>query len=72
VYVSWNGATQVASWRVLGGQSAGRLAAVASAAKSGFQTMIRLNGGYPSLEVQALDASGKVIGTSRVLSGSTQ
>ena len=56
----------------MAGESAGRLATVASAAKSGFQTAIHVAGSYASLEVQALDASGKVIGTSRMLSGSTQ
>ncbi len=72
VYVSWNGATQVSSWRVMGGESAGRLTAVASAAKSGFETAIPIAGDYDRVEVQALNSSGKVIGTSRVLSGSTQ
>jgi hypothetical protein len=72
VYVSWNGATQVVSWRVMGSESAGRLAAVASAAKSGFQTAIPIAGSYESVEVQALDSSGKVIGTSSSVSGSTQ
>jgi EmrB/QacA subfamily drug resistance transporter len=72
VYVSWNGATQVVSWRVMAGESAGRLAVVASADKSGFQTAIPVARSYASLEVQALDSSGKVIGTSQMLSGSTQ
>ena len=40
VSVSWNGATEVASWRVLAGASASSLAPVASGAKSGFQTTI--------------------------------
>ena len=33
VYASWNGATQVASWRVLGGPSAGQLARVVDQAQ---------------------------------------
>ena len=65
VYASWNGATQVASWRVLAGAGAGRLSAVASAAKSGFETAIPVPQGYTSFEVQALDADGRVIGASR-------
>ncbi len=40
VYASWNGATEVASWRVLAGPSAGRRTVVATAAKSGFETAI--------------------------------
>jgi hypothetical protein len=78
VYASWNGATEVASWRVLAGSSgagagsssnagagAGRMAAVASAARSGFETAISVPAGYQSYEVQALDAAGRVIGASR-------
>ena len=64
VYASWNGATKVASWRVLAGPGAGRLAAVATAAKSGFETAIPLAQSYNSFEIQALDAGGRVIGTS--------
>jgi hypothetical protein len=64
VAVSWNGATQVASWRVLTGASASALAPVATATKSGFQTSITAPGGGPYVQVQALDAAGNVIGTS--------
>jgi Arylsulfotransferase (ASST) len=64
VSVSWNGATQVTSWRVLAGASASALAPVATAAKSGFQTSISAPGSGPYVQVQALDASGNVIGTS--------
>jgi EmrB/QacA subfamily drug resistance transporter len=71
VYASWNGATELASWRVLAGTAAGRLSAVASAHKSGFETAIPISRGYASFEVQALDVHGKVIGTSSRLSGST-
>jgi EmrB/QacA subfamily drug resistance transporter len=72
VYASWNGATRVVSWRVLGGEGAGRLSVVARSAKTGFETAIGLARGYASFEVQALDSAGKVIGTSRSFSGSTQ
>jgi EmrB/QacA subfamily drug resistance transporter len=65
VYASWNGATEVASWRVLGGAGGGQPATVASAPKSGFETAIALKQGYASYEVQALNSSGAVIGTSK-------
>lgn len=71
VYASWNGATQVVSWRVLAAAGAGRMTAVASAARSGFETAIPVPVGHTSFEVQALDAAGRVIGTSRTFSGST-
>ena len=64
VYASWNGATQVVSWTVLAGPSAGRLTVVAHAAKSGFETAIRLPRGYKSFEVEALNAKHRVIGAS--------
>src|ERR1700727_1169891 len=43
VYASWNGATRVASWRVLAGPSASRLAVVATHARSGFETAIPIS-----------------------------
>jgi EmrB/QacA subfamily drug resistance transporter len=64
VYASWNGATRVASWRVLAGPSPARLSAVTSAPRSGFETAIPVSAGYASFEVQALGADGRVIGAS--------
>jgi EmrB/QacA subfamily drug resistance transporter len=64
VYASWNGATQVASWRVLA-RSGGALRPVATTARSGFETAIGVQQGYQTFEVQALDAGGRVIGSSR-------
>jgi hypothetical protein len=63
-YASWNGATQVARWRVLAGRSGQQLAPVASAARSGFETAIRVPGSQPWLELQALAANGTVLGAS--------
>jgi len=68
VYASWNGATQVASWRVLAGDSASSLSVVARAARSGFETAIPVPQSYASFEVQALGADGRVIGVSRPFS----
>ena len=65
VYASWNGATEVASWRVLAGASGGALKQVASSSQTGFETAIAVPSGYKSFEVQALDSSGKAIGTSK-------
>jgi hypothetical protein len=64
VAVSWNGATEVASWQVLAGPSPSTLAPAASAAKNGFQTTISVPSAGPYVEVQALNAAGSVIGTS--------
>ncbi len=64
VYASWNGATQLASWRVLAGSDPGRLSAVRTVAKSGFETAIALGGGYTHFQLRALDAAGHPIGLS--------
>ncbi len=72
VYASWNGATQVASWRVLAGRSPQQLAPVSAAPRSGFETAIATPGGVgPTtyVAVQALEASGAVLGTSRTIKG---
>ncbi len=64
VAASWNGATSVASWRVLAGASQTALTQVTSAAKAGFQTTIAAPTAGPYVAVQALDSSGAVLGTS--------
>ena len=66
VYASWNGATRVASWRVLGGHGSDRLSAVARAPRSGFETAIGVPRGYTSFKVQALASDGRIIGASRL------
>jgi EmrB/QacA subfamily drug resistance transporter len=65
VYASWNGATQVVSWRVLAGSAGTHLAGVKTAARSGFETAISLPRSYGSYEVEALGAGGRVLGTSK-------
>ncbi len=64
VYASWNGATQVASWRVLAGASATRMRIVAQRPRTGFETAISLPAGTvgPYVTVQALDAGGHALG----------
>ena len=59
MYVSWNGATQVANWQLLAGATAGTLEPVKTVARTGFETAIPLpvTGGVVS--VVALDAHGK-------------
>jgi hypothetical protein len=65
VHVSWNGATEVAEWRIV--------EAGVTAAKDGFETRIELDaadaadaglGVGDTVTVEALDATGAVIGTS--------
>jgi EmrB/QacA subfamily drug resistance transporter len=65
VYASWNGATEVASWRVLGESAAGRLAALKTTPKSGFETAVEVPGSYTRFKLEALDVNGRAIGASR-------
>jgi hypothetical protein len=66
LYASWNGATQVSVWRVVGGATASTLQWVGRAVRTGFETTINLKNSYPYVEVMALNASGQVVGTSRL------
>jgi hypothetical protein len=65
VHASWNGATDVSVWRVLAGKSAESLSTQAEIPDSGFESSTTLPRKYATIEVQALDASGHVLGTSK-------
>jgi hypothetical protein len=69
VYASWNGATEVASWRVLAGSTPETLTPVGGAAKTGFETAMGLPAAAagPYVAVQALAGSGVVLGTSHTI-----
>ncbi len=65
MYASWDGDTQVVSWKVLAGASTKSLKTVASKTKNGFETTIPLTSSFKVYEVQALDARNHVLGTSK-------
>jgi hypothetical protein len=66
VYASWNGATQVARWRVLAGRGPGALHVIGHGSpRRGFETAIRVHTRARYLAVQALDSHGRVLSTSR-------
>jgi len=67
VHASWNGATEVAAWRVLAGKHAGSLAVQTTIPASGFESATTLPKRYPYVAVQALGAAGAVLGTSRTV-----
>jgi Arylsulfotransferase (ASST) len=72
VFASWNGATQLAAWRVLAGRDAKHLAVVVSSKnKTSFETAIPLAATYRKYKVQALDANGRVLGSSGAFPTST-
>lgn len=68
VYASWNGATEVSGWRVLGGSSREHLHPLATASKTDFETKI-FTRSVRYVAVQALDASGAPIGRSKTIAG---
>jgi hypothetical protein len=61
VYVSWNGATDVARWRLRTGASPQALAPLSTAADHGFETVLRAPAAARFLDVEALDAHGRVL-----------
>lgn len=68
VYTSWNGATEVASYRILAGPSSRRLKVVAKRVRrQGFETSALVRSAGPVFQVQALNRRGRVIGTSRAV-----
>lgn len=69
VWASWNGSTDVARWRVLGGASAAHLTALTTVAKSRFETAIPLSGGESYVAVVALDSRGRTLASSKTIRG---
>jgi hypothetical protein len=61
VYASWNGATGVASWRVLGGTDPAHLAVLATTPRTGFETAIAIHSRHAVYALQALDSAGNVL-----------
>ncbi len=64
IYASWNGATEVASWRVLAASGASALRPLRTVRRNGFETLIHVTASGTLYAVQALSASGQVLGTS--------
>jgi hypothetical protein len=63
IYASWNGATEAATWQVLAGSGPDELEPLASAPKKGFETVITVHTTEPYVGLQAMNASGKLLGT---------
>jgi hypothetical protein len=66
-WVSWNGATAVAKWRLHAGAVKTRLAPAGVVEKKSFETRLRLPAGVGWIRADALDAKGRVLGSSRVV-----
>ncbi len=66
VYASWNGATEVAKWELLAGNTPNDLSSQITVNASGFETTIPAVTSLPYLMVRALDSSGRVLGETSV------
>jgi hypothetical protein len=69
VFASWNGATEVSSWRVLAGPGSDALTPVATMPDSGFESSVTYPNTYTEhkveyVAVQALSATGQLLATS--------
>jgi Arylsulfotransferase (ASST) len=67
VHASWNGATEVASWRVLAGKRRASLAAQTTIRATGFESSTTLPQKYAFVAAQALDSAGRVLGASQTV-----
>ena len=65
VHASWNGATDVAAWRVLAGEQPASLSEQTQIEDDGFESSTILPKEHGYVAVQALDAAGHVLGTSK-------
>jgi Arylsulfotransferase (ASST) len=71
LYVSWNGATEVATWEVLAGSHPDKLESLGAAPRDGFETALLARTAEPYVAVRAKDSSGRALGDSKpVRSGS--
>lgn len=66
VRASWNGSTETAQWRVLGGDRRSSLRSLRTAQRRGFETPIGLGRPPAYLQLLALDKQGRVLGRSHV------
>ncbi len=64
---SWPGISGITTWRTLGGTNPSALASVDSSRLRGVTTTIAEHSAFPYYAVQALNASGQVIGTSATI-----
>jgi hypothetical protein len=64
VYVSWNGATEVATWRVLAGPAPDDLEPAGTFPRASFETIVTLQREGPYFVVRAEDDSGRALASS--------
>jgi hypothetical protein len=65
VWVSWNGATEVARWQILAGDFKNALSPLETVDRDGFETKVNIDSNPAYVQVRALDSSGNPLGISR-------
>ncbi len=68
VFASWNGATDVASWRVLAGPDTASLVGESTWPTGGYETSMIVPQAYKFVAVEALAKDGTLLGTSPTIS----
>ncbi len=68
VHASWNGSTRTVAWRLLAGPAPGVLSRVSTTSRTGFETALTTPILSRYYQVQALDAQGRTLATSNVVS----
>jgi len=66
-FVSWNGDTRVTRWEALTGTTPATLSVIGSVPRTGFETGMRLSPLVTRLAIRGVDASGRTVGTSKLL-----
>jgi len=67
VYLSWNGATDVAKWEVLAGSSPSTLKSVKRFHHNGFESSTRIPSSYKYVAARARASDGSVLGTTQTV-----
>lgn len=64
IHMSWNGATEVATWNVKGNDGNGKPIHLLTTPRTGFETTITYDGFATNVYAEALDRHGNLLGTS--------
>src|SRR5690242_16851403 len=67
LWASWNGATDVTAWRIVGGPNPQAMAPILTTRDSGFETALGTRNGNAWYRVQALGSKGQVLATTRTV-----
>jgi hypothetical protein len=69
INATWNGATNVATWNLMGGTSSSGLVSVGSAPWNGLDTTFTVKTSATSLQLVAQDSTGATVGQSAIAAG---